>query len=83
LGSNFVIFLAAKIIFFRQQDDSFGQQILLKWAANISRLNRIKKIDAHKNVTITTEKYLKLLWYPSLVTQRGKLMLTRGESQMS
>jgi hypothetical protein len=26
----------------------------------ITRLNRIKKIDAHKNVTITSEKYLKL-----------------------
>jgi hypothetical protein len=34
-------------------------EVPLKYC-RISRLNRIKKIDAHKNVTITTEKYIKL-----------------------
>jgi hypothetical protein len=33
-------------------------KILSKY--EITRLDRIKKIDAHKNVTITTEKYIKL-----------------------
>jgi hypothetical protein len=33
LGSNFVIFWAAKIIFFGQQDYLFGQQILMGKAA--------------------------------------------------
>ncbi len=30
-----------------------------KCIRKISRLNRIKKIDAHRNGTVTTEKYLK------------------------
>jgi hypothetical protein len=36
------------------------KQINIQLQFIISRLDRIKKIDAHKNVTITTEKYIKL-----------------------